>query len=119
MMSSSTNQIKALVQRFVSLEPAVRMKVTKKLLELYGSDQATRETKASREACSPLIKKSFLEHFWDEVEKAHNDSPHAANPFTQQRRAKGGAGVRDEAEAGVQDGYLHWRTGASDLFALL
>jgi hypothetical protein len=118
-MSSSTNPIKALVLRFVSLQPAVRVTVTKKLLELYGSEQAAREAKASPDACSPLIKKSFLEQFWEEVEKAHGDNPHAVNPFTEQRRAKGRNAVDDAPQIGVQDGYLHWPTGAPDLFALL
>ena len=118
-MSSSTNPIKARVQRFVSLQPALRMKVTKKLLELYGSDQAARQAKASPDSCSPFIQKSFLEQFWDEVENAHGDNPRAVNPFTQQRRAKGRDCVKAASESGVQDGYLHWRTGASDLFALL
>lgn len=93
--------------------------MTKKLLELYGSDQAAREAQASPDSCSPLIKKSFLEQFWEEVEKTHNDAPHAVNPFTEQRRAKGLKGADDEPETRVQDGYLHWPTGASDLFALL
>lgn len=95
------------------------MKVTKKLLELYSSDQSAREAQASGDACSPLVKKSFLEQFWDEVEMAHNDDSHALNPFTQERRAKARAAVEAEPETNVQDGYLHWRKGASDLFALL
>lgn len=112
MKNNSTNPIKALVQRFVSLQPALRMTVTKRLLELYGSDM---------EASSPSVKKSFLEQFWDEVEKAHNDRPGAVNPFTPEWRAQAQAqgGVGGLAETGLQDGYLHWRTGARDLFALL
>jgi hypothetical protein len=117
MMSSQTNPIKTLVQRFVSLEPAVRMKVTKKLLELYSSAQAAREVVPSN-SCSALLKKSFLEQFWDEVEKAHGDNSHAVNPFTQQRRAKG----RDQGDAPAsvaQDGFFNWLSRPSDLFALL
>lgn len=118
-MSGSTNPIKALVQRFVSLQPAVRMKVTKKLLELYSSDQSASEGGASPVSSSSLSKKSFLEQFWDEVQKAHNDDPQALNPFTQQRRAQSQEVAEADSETGIKDGYLHWRTGASDLFALL
>ena len=118
-MSNMTNQIKNLVQRFVSLEPALRIAVTKKLLELYGSDMAAGEAQTSLDAESPLVKKSFLEQFWEEVEKAHNDRPGAVNPFTPEPRAQGYRGVGGLAETGLQDGYLHWRTGARDLFALL
>lgn len=73
-MSSLTNPIKALAQRFVSLPPLLRMKLTKKLLELYSSDQAAG--------------KSFLEQFWDEVEEAHGDHLHMANPFREESRSK-------------------------------
>ena len=93
--------------------------MTKKLLELYGSDQAERAAKTSTDSCSLLVKKSFLEQFWDEVEKAHNDAPQAVNPFTQHRRAMGRDGVEASPDSPLQDGYLRWRTGASDLFALL
>lgn len=119
-MNNSTNPIKALVQRFVSLEPALRMSVTKKLLELYGSDMTGGVAKTSPDVGSPLVKKSFLEQFWEEVEKAHNDRPGAINPFTQEgRRAQGSPGVEAVPENGLPDGYLHWRMGARDLFALL
>jgi hypothetical protein len=94
------------------------MKVTKRLLELYSSEQATRETTPSGASVSPLLKKSFLEQFWDEVEKAHGDHPNAVNPFTEERRSKarevGGATKINEP-----GGYLPWRMGPSDLFALL
>lgn len=113
-----TNQIKNLVQRFVSLEPAVRMKVTKRLLEFYNSEQASRDAKPSAESVSPLLRKSFLEQFWDEVENGHGGHPGALNPFTEERRSKarevGGATKTNE-----QGGYLPWRIGSSDLFALL
>jgi len=66
-MSSSRNPIKALANRFVSLPPLIRMKVTKTLLEAYSSGPS---------------EKSFLERFWDEVEKAHGDHTEAVNPFT-------------------------------------
>jgi hypothetical protein len=117
-MRSSTNQIKALVQRFVSLQPAVRMKVTKRLLELYSSEQASRAAKPSGGSVSPLLRKSFLEQFWDEVEHAHGDCPSTVNPFTEERRLKarevGGAPSTKE-----QGGYFPWHIRPSDLFALL
>jgi hypothetical protein len=117
-MSNTTNQIKSLVQRFVSLEPALRMKVTKKLLEFYNSEQASPAAKPSTESVSPLLRKSFLEQFWDEVENAHGDRPGTLNPFTEERRSKarrvGGTPSNNE-----QGGYLPWRIGPSDLFALL
>ena len=87
-MNSSMNPIRTLVQRFVSLQPLVRMKVTKKLLELYSSDQASREAEPSGASVSPLLRKSFLEQFWDEVEAAHGDQQSTANPFTQERSAR-------------------------------
>ncbi|HEX8920080.1 MAG TPA: hypothetical protein VF766_01300 [Pyrinomonadaceae bacterium] len=117
-MSSSTNQIKNLVQRFVSLQPAVRMKLTKKLLELYNSEQASRETKPSDTSVSPLLRKSFLEQFWDEVENAHGDRPSAVNPFTQERRSKARE-VGGASSTNKQGGYLPWHIRPSDLFALL
>ena len=117
-MSNMTNQIKNLVQRFVSLEPAVRMKVTKRLLELYNSEQSSRDARPSEESVSPLLRKSFLEQFWDEVENGHGGHPGALNPFTEERRSKarevGGASATNE-----QGGYLPWRIRPTDLFALL
>jgi hypothetical protein len=117
-MNNTTNQIKSLVQRFVSLEPAARMKVTKKLLEFHNSEQASKEAQPSGAAVSPLLRKSFLEQFWDEVEHAHGDHLSTLNPFTEERRSKarqvGGAPVAKE-----QGGYLPWQIRSSDLFALL
>jgi hypothetical protein len=69
-MGSSRNPIKALANRFVSLPPLIRMKITKTLLEVYTSEQS---------------EKSFLERFWDEVEKAHGDRSDAVNPFTKEK----------------------------------
>jgi hypothetical protein len=87
-MSSSTNAIKALVQRFLSLPLPARMQLTKKLLELYSSDHASRETGASQNSCGRVSGKNFLEEFWDEVEEAHADDAHAVNPFREVRRAR-------------------------------
>ena len=102
-MSSSTNPIKALAQRFVSLPPPMRMKLTKKLLELYSSEQA-----AGR--------KNFLEQFWDEVEEAHGDHSHAANPFRAEKESK--SRVTAAAENDEQDGCLTWHSYQSNLLPL-
>jgi hypothetical protein len=118
--SSTTNAIKALVQRFVSLQPAVRLKVTKKLLELSSPEQLARATEASPDSGSPVVTKSFLEQFWDEVEKAHGDDQHAVNPFSPQRSAGARSSVVEALpETDLQEGYLHWRILPSDLFARL
>ncbi len=116
-MNSSMNQIKALGRRFVSLPPLVRMTVTKKLLELYSQDQGSRETVQSGDSHPQTLRKSFLEQFWDEVEQAHGDQPHAINPFAEERRAKA-AGIKTDAEMDEQAGYLPWQTQQSNLLAL-
>lgn len=117
-MSSSINPIKALAHRFVSLPPVVRMKVSKRLLELYSSEQASGEVGKSGGLCSRTSRKSFLEQFWDEVEQAHGDHPGAVNPFTEERRLKTPK-VKSKGEVDEQGGYLPWRMRPSDLFALL
>lgn len=117
-MNGTMNPIKALAQRYASLPPLVRMKVTKRLLELYSSEQASREVERSGETCSQTLSKSFIEQFWDEVEQAHGDRTHAVNPFTEERRAKA-LKVKDTNQAEEQGGYLPWRTLPPDLFALL
>jgi hypothetical protein len=117
-MNNMTNQIRTLVQRFVSLEPVLRMKVTKKLLEVYNSEQAYREAKLSRESVSPLLRKSFLEQFWDEVENAYGNHPGTLNPFTEERRSKARE-VGGKPSTNEQGGYLPWRRHPLDLFALL
>jgi hypothetical protein len=116
--NNSPNPIKALAHRFVSLPPLVRMKVTKKLLELYSSDQAAREAAQSNDSSRPVTGKSFLEQFWDEVENAHGDRPRAVNPFTAERKSRQpGAKAVDAPDE--QDGYLPWRIPPTNLFALL
>jgi hypothetical protein len=81
-MVSSMNPIKALVQRFVSLPLPARMRVTKRLLELYGSEQAS------------------LEEFWDAVEEGYGDGAREVNPFRQEREAR----ARQQAEAAPTPG---------------
>ena len=117
-MSSSRNAIKVLAQRFVSLQPLVRMRVTKKLLELYSSDEASREIEQSVDSCCRTDRKSFIEQFWDEVEEAHGDHLHEVNPFTEERRPQA-LKVKDAAETVEREGYLPWSMQQSNLIALL
>ncbi len=117
-MNSSINPIKALAHRFVSLPPLVRMQVSKRLLELYSSEQASGEAQPSRNMNRRTVRKSFLEQFWDAVEEAHGDHLEAVNPFTEERRLKTPK-VKKTGEADEQGGYLPWRMRPSDLFALL
>ena len=117
-MNSSMNPIKALVRRFVSLPPEVRMKLSKRLLELYSSEQATREVEKASVSMSRMLRKSFLEEFWDEVEQAHGDQQGAVNPFTEERRLKARKGV-GTTKADERGGYLPWHLEPSSLIALL
>ncbi|MDT4896944.1 MAG: hypothetical protein QOH25_2021 [Acidobacteriota bacterium] len=112
------NPIKVLAYRFVSLPPLVRMEVTKKLLELYSSDQAARGVEQSNDSRRPVTGKSFLEQFWDEVENAHGDHRDAVNPFTQERKSREPE-VKAVDDAGEQEGYFPWRIPPTNLFALL
>ena len=91
-MSNSMNPIKALAQRFVSLPPLLRMKLTKKLLELYGSNESS--------------EKSFLEQFWDEVEDAHGDHLRTVNPFREESRSKKARLLKTSTESDEQGGYF-------------
>ncbi len=116
-MNNSMNQIKALGRRFVSLPPLVRMTVTKKLLELYSQDQGSRETMQSGDSHPQTLRKSFLEQFWDEVEQAHGDQPHAINPFAEERRLKA-RGVKAVTETDEQAGCFPWQMEQSSLLAL-
>jgi hypothetical protein len=117
-MNSSINPIKALAHRFVSLPPLVRMQVTKRLLELYSSEQSHRGVDQSGGSHHPALGKSFLEQFWDVVEQAHGDYPDAVNPFTQASRAKTPK-FRNASETDEQRGYLPWHMHQSSLIALL
>jgi hypothetical protein len=94
------------------------MKVTKKLLELYSSEQTARAIEQSNDSRRPVTGKSFLEQFWEEVENAHGDRPHAVNPFTAERKFRG-TGVRAAGDADELDGFFHWRRRPTNLFALL
>jgi hypothetical protein len=88
-MRSTTNSIKTLASRFASLPPAVRMKLTKKLLDLNNAERALAEAEAaSGDFSRRMQRKSFLEQFWDEVEDAHGDYPRRINPFAEERKAR-------------------------------
>ncbi|HUQ30617.1 MAG TPA: hypothetical protein VM095_00790 [Pyrinomonadaceae bacterium] len=117
-MSSSTNAIKTLVQRFLSLPIPARMQLTKKLLESYSSDHASRETGASQNSCGLVSRKNFLEEFWDRVEEAHADDAHAVNPFREERKASART-FESVPEADQQSGYLPLIIHHSKLLPLL
>jgi hypothetical protein len=117
-MSSSINPIKALAHRFVSLPPLVRMEVSKRLLELYSSEQSSKEAVQSVDSHDRTNGKSFLEQFWDVVEQAHGDHLEAVNPFTEESRLRTPK-VKNAGEVNEQGGYLAWRMRPADLFALL
>src|SRR5215213_7430070 len=119
-MRGSRNQIRVLVQRFVALPPVVRMAITKRLLELYGAEQALREAGESR-SIGARPPKSFVEEFWDEVEHAHNDRPGTVNPFAEESRAGGGGGggFKSAPEIDGAGGFFSWRKHPSELLALL
>jgi hypothetical protein len=117
-MNSSINPIKALAHRYVSLPPLVRMQVSKRLLELYSSEQASGKVEPSSSMNRRTVKKSFLEQFWDVVEEAHGDHLDAVNPFTEERRLKTPK-IKKTGEVEEQGGYLPWRMRPSNLLALL
>jgi hypothetical protein len=112
-MRSSTSSIKALASRFASLPPLERIKLTKRLLDLGNVDQASTEVESPDNSSRPL-KKNFLEQFWDEVEKAHGDHPHALNPFREERRASAREGKAVD-ESDKQGGSFPWRMRQSNL----
>jgi hypothetical protein len=118
MNMSSTNAIKALVQRFLSLPLATRMQLTKRLLELYNSDDASSEIEASGGSRGPAPRNNFLEEFWDEVEKAHADNTQAVNPFREERHSRARE-VKAAPEIGQQGGYLPLIIHHSNLLPLL
>ena len=84
-MSSRTDLIKTLASRFVSLPVYLRLEVVKKLLVSYDEDQDWQRSELHKVAASEQRRKSFIEQFWDEVEKAHGSGLHFGNPFTEQR----------------------------------
>jgi hypothetical protein len=110
-MHSSTSSIKALASRFASLPPLERIKLTKRLLDLGNADQTSTESSGNS---SRTLKKNFLERFWDEVENAHGDHPHALNPFREERRASARESKAVD-ESDKQGGSFPWRMRQSNL----
>ena len=76
--------IKTLASRFVSLPYLVRMEVVGRLLKWRDEDHH-QKAKASGAALCVERRKSFMEQFWDEVEKTHNDGLYQRNPFTEEK----------------------------------
>jgi hypothetical protein len=63
--------IKTLVSRYASLPYFLRLEVAKRLLTWRDEGQGLNNNGT----------KSFVEQFWDEVEKTHNDGLYPRNPF--------------------------------------
>ncbi|HKQ99164.1 MAG TPA: hypothetical protein VJT09_00745 [Pyrinomonadaceae bacterium] len=100
-MRSSTASIKALSSRFASLPPAVRMQLTKRLLDSGTTDQALGQA----------VKKSFLERFWEEVEEAYGDHSQSVNPFAPGKKERGSSLRRVKAANEGDDeqgGFFPW-----------
>jgi hypothetical protein len=76
--------IKTLASRFVSLPYCVRMEVTRRLLIWRDEHQNSERASARSEALNVERSKSFIEQFWDEVEKTHNDGLYPRNPFAKE-----------------------------------
>lgn len=89
-MNSLNDQVKLLVKRFMDLSPQVRMRVSGKLLRLADEAEGLKKTNVRGDSCSRPSRKSFLEQFWAEVERAHGDGRYPTNPFTD----KGTEGLR-------------------------
>jgi hypothetical protein len=77
--------IKTLASRFVSLPYCVRMEVAKRLLIWRDENQNSERAVAHHEAFNGQRRKSFIEQFWDEVEKTHNDGLYPRNPFAEEK----------------------------------
>jgi len=77
--------IKTLASRFVSLPYCVRMEVTRRLLIWRDENQNSERALALSGAFNGQRRKSFVEQFWDEVEKNHNDGLYPRNPFAEEK----------------------------------
>lgn len=64
--------IKTLVNRYASLPYLLRMEVAKQLLLWRDEGHSFNAQR----------RKSFVEQFWDEVEKTHDDGLYPRNPFS-------------------------------------
>jgi hypothetical protein len=77
--------IKTLASRFVSLPNCVRMEITRRLLMWRDENQNPERALAHDAALNGKGRKSFLEQFWDEVEKNYNDGLYPRNPFAEEK----------------------------------
>jgi hypothetical protein len=77
--------IKTLASRFVSLPYCLRMEVTKRLLIWRDENQKSERAARHNQALNGQRSKSFMEQFWDEVEKTHNDGLYPRNPFAEEK----------------------------------
>jgi hypothetical protein len=77
--------IKTLASRFESLPYCVRMEVAGRLLRWRDEDEHLEKAEAPGVGPKGPRRKSFMEQFWDEVEKTHNDGLYPRNPFTKEK----------------------------------
>jgi hypothetical protein len=61
------------------------MEVTRRLLIWRDEHQNSERASARSEALNAERGKSFMEQFWDEVEKTHNDGLYPRNPFAEKK----------------------------------
>ena len=80
-MIKSSDFIKTLAGRFVSLSPQARIKIAERLLRWRNENLAPEVRGKSRSLCAAAPAKSFVEIFWEEVEAAHGDGLYPFNPF--------------------------------------
>ncbi len=81
-MSSLTDPVKILARRFAALPPRVRLAVAEKMLR--WRDEESKELSEPRATCGAR-RKSLLEQFWEEVERAHGDDLYVDNPFADEK----------------------------------
>lgn len=73
--------IKILAGRFVDLSPEKRVEIAKRLLEWEDQNQPSKAFEPHSLASSGKRRKSLLEQFWNEVEKARGSGLEHLNPF--------------------------------------
>jgi hypothetical protein len=61
------------------------MEVSRRLLIWRDENQNSEKALARNEALNGKSSKSFMEQFWDEVEKTHNDGLYPRNPFAEEK----------------------------------
>jgi hypothetical protein len=75
--------IKILASRFVSLPYYLRMEIAGKLLRWREEAQDSARAGMPGKTLDGQRRKSFMEQFWDEVEKSHADNLYPRNPFAE------------------------------------